>query len=474
MEEKKTIQNDGASLAVMSDYGAEIVSAVRSSLSPKLLREKVLSYHENDVALALGSLSREERARLYNVLDSESLANILEYSPDMLDYVRELNIKKRVDVLSHAETATAVDVLREMEKPERDSVIDLMDDETRSEIKLFNSFGDDEIGSRMSANYVEINDGATIKEAMASLIRQAAENDNIATIYVVDEKGAYCGAIDLKDLIIAREGTKLEDIMSCSYPYVYARSAVDECISALRDYSEDSVPVLDNDNKLIGVITAQDLVDVVEDELSEDYARFAGLSSEEELSEPIPRSVIKRLPWLVVLLGLALVVSSVVGVFEAVVRQLPIIMCFQSMILDMAGNVGTQSLAVAIRVLTDEKISSRKGRVLIAKETCVGFANGLILGLLSFAVIGLYLWLPLGNAPTFAFAVSGCLGAAMALAMLISAFAGTAIPMAFQKIGIDPAVASGPLITTINDLVAVVAYYGLARVLLIDVMHLAG
>lgn len=279
---------------------------------------------------------------------------------------------------------------------------------------------------------------------MSELVHQAAENDNISTIYVVDSYEIFYGAIDLKDLIIAREGTDLKSIMTCSYPYIYARASIEECIPQLMDYSEDSIPVLDNENKLIGVITARDLVEVVGDELNEDYAKFAGLSSEEDLEEPI---------------------------FLSVKKRLPVIMCFQSLILDMAGNVGTQSLAVAIRVLMDKQLAGKQKISLILKESRVGLTNGVILGALSFLVIGGYLLLK-GNAPTFSFAISGCLGAAMILAMVISSLSGTVIPIFFQKIGVDPAVASGPLITTVNDLVAVISYYGLSWIILINILQL--
>ena len=225
-------------------------------------------------------------------------------------------------------------------------------------------------------------------------------------------------------------------------------------------------------NRLLGVITAQSIIQVVDDEMGEDYAMLAGLTAEEDLAEPLGQSMKKRLPWLFVLLALGLVVSSVVGVFEQVVSQLPLIMSFQSLILDMAGNVGTQSLAVAIRVLMDKQTSGKQKLTLILKESRVGLTNGFILGISSFLVIGGYLVLK-GNGLSFAFAVSGCLGAAMILAMLISSLSGTVIPIFFQKIGVDPAVASGPLITTVNDLVAVITYYGLAWVILINLLHLA-
>lgn len=458
-------------IKTLNDYSAEIAETIRSNLTPKSMQEKLLSYHENDIAFALTLLTKEERRKLYKILDSESLADILEYSEHTSEYVQELSICKKVEVLSRMETPDAVDVLRQLEKEERETLIDLLNPEVRSEVKLLSSFDEEEIGSKMSTNYIAVSDSASVKEAMSELVRQAAENDNISTIYVVDKNRTFYGAIDLKDLIIAREGTSLKGIMTCSYPYVYARSSIEDCIPHLMDYSEDSVPVLDDENKLIGVITSHDLMEVVEDELNEDYAKLAGLAFEEDLEEPIRLSVKKRLPWLCILLVMGLGVSATVGLFESIVAQLPVIMCFQSLILDMAGNVGTQSLAVAIRVLMDKQISGKQKITLVFKEARVGLANGMILGILSFVVIGGYLCLK-GNTALFAFAVSGCLGSAMVLAMLISSMSGTVIPIFFQKIGIDPAVASGPLITTLNDLVAVIAYYGLAWIILINIMKL--
>ena len=230
--------------------------------------------------------------------------------------------------------------------------------------------------------------------------------------------------------------------------------------------------MLDNENKLQGVLTSQDLTQLVDDELGEDYAKLAGLSAEEDLHEPLLRSVAKRLPWLAILLGLGLLVSSVVGVFESVVAHLTLIVAFQSLVLDMAGNVGTQSLAVTIRVLMDERLSGRQKLFLVGKEARVGFVNGLILGVLSFALVGLYLVVLKGQAPATAFTVSFCTGAALLVSILLSSITGTVVPLLFQKLKVDPAVASGPLITTINDLVAVVSYYGLAWILLINMLHL--
>lgn len=458
--------------AIVPDYQSELLTLIRSTLSPKSLKDRVTNYHASDLADSFPHLEKEGREKLYRILDAQELSDVFEHLDDTPTYFSELTIRKKVDVLSCMEADKAAALLHQLNRSDRNSLIDLLDPHTKRNIALLESFDEDEIGSKMTTNFIEINAGLSIKEAMASLIRQAAENDNISTLYVTDTDHTFCGAVDLKDLIIAREGSPLEDIIAASYPYVYARELIENCIERLKDYSEDSIPVLDNENKLLGVITAQDIVQVVDEELGDDYAKLAGLASEEELSEPIGQSVRKRLPWLVVLLGLGMLVSAVVGVFEGVVAQLTIVMCFQSLILDMAGNVGTQSLAVTIRVLMDEKLTRRQKWFLIWKECRIGLANGLILGVLSFAAVGAYLFVFRGDAPRFAFAVSGCIGVALVLAMVVSSISGTVIPLFFKKVKVDPAVASGPLITTMNDLVAVIAYYGLAWLLLIQVMHL--
>ncbi len=448
------------------NYSEEIVALIRSDLTPKKKREKIEDYHEKDIALAIEELTTDERMRLFRLLPMEALVSILEYCEDIAAYFAPLSMRQKVEALSLMEASTAVDLLQALSKQDREQLTDLLSPEMRSEIHLLSSFDEDEIGSRMSTNYIAIPENVSIKGAMSELIRQAPENDNMSTLYVVDEDGTFCGAIDLKDLIIAREGTALSDITRESYPYVYAKALIDDCMSSLIDYSEASIPVLDNDNKLIGVVTAQDFMEVMDEEFGEDYAKLAGLTAEEDLSESVFHSVKKRLPWLGVLLVLGFFVSATVGLFESVVAQLPVIISFQSLILGMAGNVGTQSLAVAIRVLMDQQIGSKQLLGLVWKETRVGVLNGFLLGVLSFLAIGFYLMVS-GNPAIFAFSISGCLGVAMVLAMLASSLSGTIIPIVFKKLGVDPAVASGPLITTINDLVAVISYYGLTWLLLL-------
>lgn len=467
MSVKDNAQNEWSKTIRHPDYKSEIVQMFRGNLTPKIKLERILTYHERDIAAALEALNPEERGRLYHIFSAETLADIFSYTEDKTRYIKEIGIPKRISVLSQFEIAEMAECLREMDKADRTTIIELLSDDLKHQIMLLNSFDADTIGSKMTTNYISVRSGIGVRQAMRELIEQAAEHDNISTIYVLDDDEIFLGAIDLKDLIIARDGTALDAIVMTSYPYVYADEPIDDCLGRIMDYSEDSIPVLDSKNKLIGVLTSQNIMELVDDEMGEDYARLAGLSAEEDLNEPLKKSIAKRLPWLVVLLGLGMVVSGVVGAFETVVARLPLIIAFQSLILDMAGNVGTQSLAVTIRVLMDENIGGRQKLFLVAKEARVGFVNGLTLGSMTFTCIGLYLFALKKQPASIAFSIAVCTGIALLLAMILSSLSGTLIPLTFKKLKIDPAVASGPLITTINDLFAVVTYYGLAWLLMI-------
>lgn len=471
MENKEltTMEN----VAVKPDYTAEIVELIQRNDTPKTILGKLEDYHGNDIADALALLTLAERKKFYRVCSVDMLADVFEYleAEQAAASLNEMEIKKAVAILAKLDTDTALEALRSIEKEKRALMIDMLPDDVQKEIRIIASFDEDEIGSRMTTNCIVIREGMTVKQAMNELVRQAEENDNIATLFVVDEENEFCGAIDLKDLITARSSTPLENLIAASFPYVYAGEQVSDCIEKLKDYSEAIIPVLDDSNKLLGVITSQNIIEAVDDEMGDDYAKLAGLTAEEDINETLPQSIKKRIPWLIVLLGLGILVSAVVGAFEKVVEQLTIIMAFQSLILDMAGNVGTQSLAVTIRVLTNENLSLQQKFNLVFKEVRIGLCNGIFLGTISFLLIGLYIMLFKGKAAAFAFAVSGCISLSLILAMLIASAVGTLVPLFFKKIKIDPAVASGPLITTITDLVAVVAYYGMSWLFLINMFQ---
>ena len=469
---EKEIRKESDIMPEKPDYAKELEAIIKSDASDAEIREQLDDYHENDIADVLEELTAQERKKLYRILGKEIVSEIFTYLEDVETYINELDSEVAADIIESMDADDAVDVLDELEDEKSQELIELLDEESRHDIDLIHSYDEDEIGSRMTTNFIVVKRGVTVRQAMKALVEQAAENDNIGTVYVEEQDDTFYGAIDLKDLIIAREYIQLEDLISTSYPYVYAKETVEQCIEDLKDYSEDSIPVLDNDNRILGVITAQDLIEVVDEEMGEDYAMLGGLTAEEDLQEPVLQSIRKRMPWLVILLFLGLGVSAVVGIFEKVVAELTLVMCFQSVILGMSGNVGTQSLAVTLRVLMDENLTMKEKMYLAWKEMRIGLSNGMLLGIMSFVIIGCYIMLFKGKSFLFAFSISGCIGISLAAAMMISGFNGAIIPILFKKMKIDPAVASGPLISTINDLVGVVVYYGLAWIFLINILHL--
>lgn len=454
-------------------FTEDIVSIIRSGLGREQLIEKLSDYHEKDIAQSFAFLTREERKALYDTLGAEWISNIFSYIEEPQAYIEELGIDKLAEVINEMDSDDAVDLLEDIDESVKAKLRPILDEDVKADIQLIHSYDEDEIGSLITTNFVCISKNLSIRQAMRELVRQAGENDNISTIYVVDASDTFCGAIDLKDLIVAREHDELDDLISYSYPYLLDHEKIADSIEKIKDYAEDSLPVLNGKRELIGILTAQDVIEAVDDEMGEDYAKLAGLTAEEDLKETTLESMKKRMPWLIVLLFLGMGVSTVVGAFEGVVAALPIVICFQSLILDMAGNVGTQSLAVTIRVLMDEDLAGKDKLSLVVKEMKVGFSNGLLLGVLALLCLGVYIKVFKGYTIYQAFMVSGCVGISLLVAMIISSLVGTMVPLFFHKIKVDPAVASGPLITTVNDLVAVVTYYGLAELLLLG-LHLGG
>lgn len=294
------------------NYVEELLEILRSSLAADELQDQISDYHESDIADAFEQLTEEERKRLYPLLGPEWIAEIFTYIEDPDEYLKELDLGQAAQVLSYMDSDDAVDVLDELDDTTQEKLVGMMDEESSHDIKMLQSYEDDEVGSLMTTNFIVIHENLTIRQAMRELIRQAGENDNISTVYVIDKNDQFYGAIDLKDLIIAREKNALEDIISTSYPYVTDHEKIDDCIEQIKDYAEDSIPVLTEDNLLIDVITAMDIIEAVDEEMGEDYAKLAGLTAEEDLKETTIESMKKRLPWLIILLFLGMGVSSVV------------------------------------------------------------------------------------------------------------------------------------------------------------------
>lgn len=460
-------------------YQGELLQVIQADLSKQEILERLENYHFSDIADALEQTATEKRLYIYSVLGLEKTAEIFSFYEYVEDYIKELSPEYAADLLECMHSDDAVDMLNKLDEDDKDKLIDLMEEDAQESIKKIDSYSEEMLGSYMTDNYISILNTPSIKTAMAEMIRKAGECDNIFTLYVINNDNQYIGAVTLKDLITSRKEDDFTRLIMTSYPFFYDDELMSKCIDRMKDYGESSLPVLNRKHEIVGVVTSDDIIEATEDEFEEDYAKFGGLTEEETVEESVRLSIKKRIPWLIVLLFLGLLVSSVIGVFEAVIATIPVIVFFQSMILDMAGNVGTQSLAVTIRNLWDNPSEEEKKRQRksVFKELKIGFINGILIGAVSFVVVLVYLAITqqeiiTGNGYLFTdtLLVGGIIGVSMLVALTLSSVVATVFPILLSKMRIDHAVASGPFITTINDIVAVIVYYGLTFLLFMVIL----
>lgn len=457
----------------MEEFLNELLSIIRSKDSNKDKKTKILQYHDSDIADVFDQLDDNEKLELIKILGKEKTSDILAYLDNSDQFLDLLRDEDAADVIELMDADDAVDVLEDLDEENRDKIISLLSDEAKEDVKLILSYEKDQVGSLMTTNYVEVVTGDGVKGAMKKLVHQAKDNDNISTLMVLDHDNKFYGCLDLKDLICARDGEDLSSKVKTNYPYVYADTLIDDCINQLKDYAEDLIPVLDSNDRLLGVITSSDIVELVQNEAAEDYNRLAGLTKQEEEEEPIFGSIKKRIPWLALLLVLGLLVSSVISAFSDVIAGVTAAVLFQSVVFDMAGNGGTQSLAVTLTKITqNDDINKKRFGKMFIKEFTIGILNGLILGGISFAVV--FGFLLIRHQPVVVdgvYSVYDCLliassvGVSLLVAISLSSILGLVLPILFKKIKVDPAVASGPMITTINDICSSCIYYTLVGIL---------
>lgn len=455
----------------MEEILQEIIELIKSTSDPAVLYDLLSHYHKNDIARSFEYLSPEELEEVYKAFNEQELSEIFSYLEDVKEYIEGLEVEQAAEIIELMASDDAVEVLEELDEEDRNEILELMDEEVVDDIELLQSYDDDVIASYMTNNYIAVKKDCSIKQAMKTVVEEASRNDNFTIIYVVNEDNTLYGTIELKDLIKARATDNLDDIIKKSYPSILDLTKVQEALIEVKEYEIDSIPVVNSDNVLLGVVTTNDLLELVDDELSDDYAKLAGLSSEEELEESTFLSVKKRIPWLCILLLLGLLISMVMGIFEGAIKAVPAIVFFQSMILGMGGNVGTQSLAVTIRAISDTEITRKEMFRLIFKEIRIAFFNGLFIALISFVVVSLYLIISKTEIdPSYQsqyipiFKTAAVVSSSLIITMVISGLIGTLIPIILQKCKVDPAVASGPFITSINDIMAIVIYYGITLI----------
>lgn len=279
-------------------YLLEIKEILLSNLSRDEKIKRLEDYHKSDIADVLESFTEEERLKVYKIFNVSQLADIFPYYDNAKNYVQELNPEISADILEKMDSDEAMDILDELKDEDKNEIIGLLEKNAQKKIIKLDSYDDETVGSHMSDNYIVIKKSLTIKEAMSCLVKEAGEHDNIYTIYVVDNENKFYGIINLKDLIIARKEDDLLSLCKTSYPTFYDDEIMSDCLKRMKDYGEVSIPIISRENRLLGVITPDILLEANEEELIDDYAKLGGLSENEDFNESAFVSVKKRIPWL--------------------------------------------------------------------------------------------------------------------------------------------------------------------------------
>jgi magnesium transporter len=454
-----------------NSYVEEIIELLQTKTQEEI-HEQILSYHPYEVSETLVEMDSEDRIKFYSVFKGEDISEIISYLEidDVLEFFEEMKPRYIANIIQDLDIDDAVDIMKALPEEERAAYLKLMTKENQEKIRSLFKYKEDTAGSIMTTEYIEISASDSVEQAMKKLISQAVDAETINTLYVTDTKNELVGTLSLREIILARKGQIIRDIMNARIISVTSIMDQEDVAEIFKDYDFTSLPVVDKLNRMLGIITIDDIVDVIEEEASEDYSKFAGISDVEidNENETIWMSAKKRLPWLLILSVLGFATSTIIAQFEESLAVVPSIALFMPMILGMAGNTGTQSLAVTVRGLNNSEFDSKTDiRKHLVREVGTGLLNGLIIGaILFFVTWGFLLLTHNDNALLITEVVSLSILASLA----VSTLSGALIPIIINSFKIDPAVASGPFVTMIVDILALTVYFTLATVLIVNVI----
>lgn len=421
-------------------------------------REQFLELHIYEQGQFYRSLDEAQRNLVYAYLSPKELADMFDVLEEDKDEIKEFLAEMRpsyaAEMFAEMYTDNAVDLLNTLPKPQVAQYLTLMETEAATEIKDLLHYEDDTAGSIMTTEYVSIVANQTVRSAMYVLKSEAAVAETIYYIYVIDQEERLVGVISLRDLIINDDDQMIQEIMSERVMSVHVGDDQEDVAQTFRDYDFLALPVTDYDDHLLGIVTVDDIIDVIDDEAASDYSGLAGVNVEEISENPI-KSANRRLPWLITLLFLGMATATLISHYEQLVSKASILAVFISLITGTAGNAGTQSLAVAVRRLAMSDNKEAGIWKTIVGEVITGLFTGLITGVTIFLIVAIWK----GN-PILGFVI----GMAMMCAITVANLAGSLIPMLMDKLGFDPAVASGPFITTLSDLTSVLIYFNIASI----------
>ena len=453
-EEKENIQFE------LTDELIEQVEILVSQQKDKELQKLLNEFHYADIAEILDELDLESATYVIKLLDSEKTSDILmELDEDNREQVlKNLSATEIAKEIEELDTDDAADIIAELPEERQQEVISKIEDEEhKAEIRELLTYDEDTAGGLMAKELVKVYETWTVAGCLRRIRGQAKDVTRVHSIYVVNKQNKLIGRLSLKDLIVAKSEQKIADIYISSVDYVNVHDDAEDVARVMQKYDLEAIPVVDNNQKLLGRITIDDIVDVMKEEAEKDYQLAAGITSDVEADDSIWELTKGRLPWLLIGMFGGIGAATIITNFQKVMMDYSILLSFVPLIQATAGNVGVQSSAIVVQGLANDSI---KGEVLkrLFKEFVLGLVNGVALAFVVLIISHFFFHTE--------YLVSLTIGAALITVIIIAALIGTFIPIFLDKRGVDPAVATGPFITTSNDIFGILLYFLIAKLIL--------
>ncbi|MDG1321216.1 MAG: magnesium transporter [Polaribacter sp.] len=416
--------------------------------------------HYADIAEVLDEIKFEEAVYIIKLLDSETTAAVLmETDEDTREKIlKNLTAKEIAEEIAELDSDDAADMIAELPEERQEAVMSKIEDEEHvKEIEELLTYDENSAGGLMAKELVQVNENWTVLKCVKEMRIQAEEVTRVHSIYVVDDKGKLKGRLSLKDLLVASTRTPISDIYIPKVDFVNVIDGAEDVANIMRKYDLEAIPVVDDDQILLGRITIDDIVDVIKEEADKDYQMAAGITQDVEADDSILELTKARLPWLFLGLLGGIGAFIIMEGFQDVFEKYAALFFFTPLIAAMAGNVGVQSSAIIVQGLANDDIKGSINSRLL-KEMLLAALNGVVLALFLF----LFVWLSQGKI-TLAIAIS----VSLVVVIIVAGLIGTFVPLFLNKRGIDPAIATGPFITTSNDIFGILIYFMIAKMILV-------
>ncbi|RKL65109.1 magnesium transporter [Salipaludibacillus neizhouensis] len=426
--------------------------------SKETFKEMVEELHPYDFAELYRALPEKHHFKFLTYLSTKHIAALMmELEPDMQkEVLLKLGIEKSSKIMDIMDNDDLADLLSEISEEELEEYLAAMQQDESQAVQQLMSYEPETAGGIMTSEFVWLRDYYTVRDAVEKFKSFAEITRNIYYLYVIDEEKKLVGVVSYRDLLLADMDEKIHDIMFNRVLSVSLDTDQEDVAQLIQRYDFLAVPVVDEKEALKGIVTVDDVIDVIHDEAQEDIEKLSASGKDIDFQTTASVAAYRRLPWLILLLFIGLVSGGILDSFENTLDQVVALIFFMPMIAGMTGNTGTQSLAVVVRGLVTNDIDRKTVTKLVWREFKVGIIIGLVCGLLVFLVA--MAW------QSFMFGI--VVGVSLIATILIGTMAGTIIPLILYRVGLDPAVASGPLITTLNDIFSLLIYFGIATSLM--------